>query len=539
MSTIFVNEDDAHFYSCHPTSDMTVGGLEQLVDYYAQNTQVGGVLFCTNLQKALFDSKAWEPLYADYDPQGGPDQPCLQLLSERHKQLTEGDHGANWVHNLWTLNRARGIDHHSVWLERCRHHGIEGWLTMRMNDCHGLKEFAQTQAGIAKFDQWLMLCASKHWQGNPQLRRAPWRWECSWEGAYDYSHKEVRDHHMSLIIELCERFDMHGLELDWMRWGMVFAPGKESAGRALLNDFVREVRSHLDACAKRVGHPVRLGVRVPAEPQEALANGFDVPAWVRNGYVDQVTLSGFFGLANFDFPIELWRLILGDEVRILTHGAGVTTPYPEFNDATQHLDFHHGSAASALQRGSQGIYLFNECYTESSRPAELKTMLQTIGSIDTVQKVTRRHPVTFPAHRAPGDSSRTILPITLTPHAIGGDMGRMEHNISLRIHIGPKPQTGKATLLLGFSTDTPQLDPSTIQARINGQLIHTIDDRPASGLEVNTMRRPKPTDPSVGSYLAYDLPLDLLQDDTNVIEFLPPEIDGSLTWAEIYIDPTA
>ncbi len=330
MRTIYVNQDDAHFYSCHPTSDMTVEGLKRLVDYYVQDTQVAGILFCTNLQKALYDSKVWEPLYADYAPDGGPDQPCLQCLNPKYRKIIAGDHGRNWVHNLWTLNRGRGIDHLSVWLERCRHHGIEGWLTMRMNDCHGLEEFAQTQAGIQNYDMWAMLCPSKHWQDNPQLRRASWRWERSWEGAYDYSHQAVRDHHMAFIREICQRFDMHGLELDWMRWGMVFGPGKEAAGRPLLNDFVMQVREYLDACAHRVGHPVKLAVRVPGEPQEALAHGFDVPAWVRNGCVDQVTLSNFSGTANFDFPIELWRMILGNEVRILTHGSGVAKPYPDF-----------------------------------------------------------------------------------------------------------------------------------------------------------------------------------------------------------------
>ena len=57
MRSIFLNQDDAHFYSCHPTSDMTVEGLERLVDFYVTDTQVAGLLFCTNLQKALFDSQ--------------------------------------------------------------------------------------------------------------------------------------------------------------------------------------------------------------------------------------------------------------------------------------------------------------------------------------------------------------------------------------------------------------------------------------------------------------------------------------------------
>lgn len=537
VRTIFLNEDDAHFYSCHPTSDMTVEGLQNLVDYYVKDTQIGGLLFCTNLQKALYDSKVWEPLYADYDPDGGPDQPCLSKIKPEIRQILPGDHGRNWVHNLWVLNRQHGINHQQVWIDRCRHHGIEGWLTMRMNDSHGLKEFAQNAQGIKSSQSWIMLAPSKHWQQNPQLRRAPWRWERSWEGSFDYALQEVRDHHMALITEISQRFDMDGLELDWMRWGLMFAPGGEAAGRDILTQFVREVRAKLDQTQERVGHPVRLGVRIPCEPQEALANGYDVPRWVREGLVDQVVLSSFFGQANLDIPIELWRLILGERVRLLAHAAGVVNAYPEAGVIVEHLDHQYGSAASALQRGADGIYLFNECYTESTRPDELKSMLQHQGSLDTIDKVTRRYPVTFACHRAPGDVQRTLLPIPLTPPSIGRDMGRMEHNITLRIHIGRRPCSGTATLLLAFSPDTPVLDAALIPARLNNMPIKPVSDRPRCSIEVNQIKHQPDFQEKIGSFMGFALPLEYLHDDTNVIEFLPPEVPGELRWAEILVEP--
>jgi hypothetical protein len=46
--TLFINEDDSHFTSCHPRADMTREGIERLADFYCDNTQVGGVLFCVN-----------------------------------------------------------------------------------------------------------------------------------------------------------------------------------------------------------------------------------------------------------------------------------------------------------------------------------------------------------------------------------------------------------------------------------------------------------------------------------------------------------
>ncbi len=542
MRSIFLNQDDAHFYSCHPTSDMTVEGLERLVDFYVTDTQVAGLLFCTNLQKALFDSQVWEPLYADYDPDAGPDQPCLAKLKPEIRQIVPGDHGRNWVHNLWVLNRKHGIKHHQVWIDRCRHHGIEGWLTMRMSDSHGLKEFERDAKGMESCGDWLMLCPSRHWQENPQLRRAPWRSERSWEGSYNYALPEVRDHHMALIDELCTTFDFDGLELDWMRWGLMFAPGDEAAGRAILSDFVQQVRSKLDQAEQRIGHPIRLGVRVPSEPQEALANGYDVPQWVRSGWVDQVVLSSFFGLANLDIPVELWRLILGDDVRLIAHASGVAAPYPDAGVTVGHLDHQYGCASSALHRGADGVYLFNECYTESSNPSQLKTMLEHQGSLETLDQVARRYPVTFACHRAPGDVQRALLPIPISPPSIGRDMGRMEHNITLRIYIGRKPSTGRAVLLLGFCPDTPMLNTEKLQARLNGQNIKPMVDRPTSAFENNTIDFGHDPLKTINQWIGFDLTLAMLHDDTNVIEFLPAEsfddVAGELRWAEIVVEPS-
>jgi len=62
-------------------------------------------------------ARAWETFWDGYDPALDEDQPALLR-----------GHG---VKNHLLL-RERGIDPFRVWLERCRHHGIEGWLTMRI-----------------------------------------------------------------------------------------------------------------------------------------------------------------------------------------------------------------------------------------------------------------------------------------------------------------------------------------------------------------------------------------------------------------------
>ena len=82
-----------------------------------------------------------------------------------------------------------------------------------------------------------------------------------------------------MIVETLARYDIDGLELDFMREPYLFSKGKEQEGGSILTTWVREIRGLTDAAAKRRGHPVKLGVRVPSSPQTALGLGFDAPAW--------------------------------------------------------------------------------------------------------------------------------------------------------------------------------------------------------------------------------------------------------------------
>ncbi|RMD73432.1 MAG: hypothetical protein D6820_18600, partial [Lentisphaerae bacterium] len=174
---LIINEDNAHFYISHPPQDMTEEGLTRLVQTYAASENLKAITFNVNVQRALFHSEVWEPLYHDYDPDGPPDQPALQWLPPHQRELRPGCHGRTWVHHLWLLH-ARGIDHFKVWLEACRRYGVEGWLSVRMNDCH------HNDHKDAFWHPTL-------WRERPDLHRAPYRDEGWFEGAFDYGKPEV------------------------------------------------------------------------------------------------------------------------------------------------------------------------------------------------------------------------------------------------------------------------------------------------------------------------------------------------------------
>ncbi len=76
-------------------------------------------------------------------------------------------------------------------------------------------------------------------------------------------------------METLDRYDIDGLELDFMREPYLFSAGKEAEGAPILTAWLREIRKLVDDAAAKRGHPIRLGVRVPSRPEVASAMGLD------------------------------------------------------------------------------------------------------------------------------------------------------------------------------------------------------------------------------------------------------------------------
>lgn len=521
---LLFDEDNSHFYQCHPEVDMTVAGLERLVDGYADAMagRPGGLVFCANVQRALFDSKVWEPLWRDYDPQGGDDQPCLMHLSPAGRRFAPGSH-RNWVHHLQLL-AARGIDHLGTWLARSRARGLEAWLSMRMNDCH------HNPAPAAFWHP-------DFWRRHPETHRAAHRDEGWFETAYDYAAPGVVEHHLALLRELTERFDADGLLLDWVRWVHHFRPGHERRGAGILTAVMREARRLIRLQAERLGRPVRLGVRLPADLAAADALGYDVATWAAEDLVDDVILAPFFEQAAFDWRIGLWRAVLGPQVRIHCQPERTQRAFPAAGERGKVSDHRllYGGAASALQRGTDGIYLFNECYREGNPgcpvnrafPGQLAELLRGAADPAWLAERPRRHSVSYHQIQAYGSPAGTPLPVRLSRAPDHWEFARYRDCIPLSIPLGPVPRSAPVRLLIGLSEEAAALAEGDFTLWINsrpGAVACQAGAAPRGGLP-----------PVAVKVLAWELARELLHDDSNLIELLPPNRPGAIVWAELAV----
>ena len=240
----------------------------------------------------------------------------------------------------------------------------------------------------------------------------------------------------------------------------------------------------------------------------------------------------------------LWRALIGPGIKILAHCESTVRPHPGYKRSYVSYEFLFGSAASALHRGADGVYLFNECYRESDEPELLGYVLEHAGNPETLHRTVRRHAVTYPQIYAPGSGIGTVLPIPLKPNEEGADFGRFEENITLRISVGTLPADYTACVRLGFSKETPELNGEAMAVRTNTSptaFLSADDPRiryKDVAAELKTrLGRPPHFPPEVSQSLCYRIPDGALQDDVNVVEFMPPGVTGNLVWAEILIIP--
>ncbi len=487
-NALILNEDDSHFFSSRESDAMSREGLDAFIDQYA-GTAVTHLFLCPNAMRASFRSRTREAIW---DPVDG------RSPSNR------------WVDNARSLHE-NGLDPYAVWIARCREKGISPWLSMRMNDIHSV-------------DEPNSFMHSSFWREHPEFWRVPNGSASPWQNrAMNYAHAEVRAHQMAFVQELLERYDPDGLELDWMRFGWHLTPGREKEEGACLTEFVRDVRALVKAWTTRRGHPIGLGVRVPAHPDAAALLGMDGVQWAKDGLVDLLVPCPFWSSSDFDIPVELWKERLGSAAANVVVAPGLeynARPWPGGQAAANTLASAYGFAASALARGADALYLFNWMDSETRPvPAESYRRLVERGlKADVVGRAERRHPVCYRDTVPSGFPNGAVLPAE-------GPEGR-----EFRIHIGRAPAFGRVELIVGLA-QRDGVSTAAFHVEINGVEAPSADD-----LQETTDLGGDPA-----RAVRFLCPPPTVRDGYNTVRIVqtPGQPPQRIVWVELRIDPTA
>ena len=260
-----------------------------------------------------------------------------------------------------------GLDPYQVWIERSRQLGMRPWLSFRMNDCHCPAEetcflrpdffYEARREGLVMGDEY-----------------GYFRY------TFNYRHEKVRRLFLDYIEEQLWRYDVDGVELDFMREIICFDylhDDMEECAR-LMTDFVRSVRALTRRRAKEVGHPVSLCVRLTRDVEKSLVFGFDAKTWAKEGLVDVIVPSPRWAWSDSTIPVAEWQrecpgvLILPCIETLLASGEaveGMTHMTPETV---------RGHGVNFLGMGAKDLYVYNMFGEHGERD---RTVRATLGKL--------------------------------------------------------------------------------------------------------------------------------------------------------------
>ncbi|MBC8443410.1 family 10 glycosylhydrolase, partial [PVC group bacterium] len=246
---------------------------------------------------------------------------------------------------------AKGLDPIQVMVDFCHKQGIEIFWDMRMNDTH--------DSNLSSYGPYLLPKLKKEHPeylvgaANKQPPFGTW-------SSVDYAQPEVRDLLFRFLEEVCRKFDVDGIEMDFFRHACFFksvAHGSKASQAELdmMTDLVRRVRAMTEHEGLRRGRPILIAIRVPDCVDYSRGIGLDVERWLADGLVDILVGTGYFRLNRWEHLVELGH----------KHGVSV---YPCLSDSRvrgetrfhrRAIESYRGRALNAWNAGADGIYIFN------------------------------------------------------------------------------------------------------------------------------------------------------------------------------------
>ncbi len=263
-----------------------------------------------------------------------------------------------------------GGDMVRTFVEHCRKLGVAPFISYRLNDGHHVRELQKAlQRGCPTQDM-----SRFYWENYSKYRLGPDPTDWG-QSVFNWAIPEVREHKFALIEEICRKYDIAGLELDFLRHPNYFRLEETSSAqrREIMTAFVRRVRQALDKTTPP-GRRRWLCARVPALLEAMDEPGIDPVAFAEAG-VDMLNLSSsYFTCQATDLP-EVRRRVPDSSLYLeMTHtpmtgkalGGSGTQVFQRTTDEQFYTTAH-----LAYTQGADGVSLFNFVYYREHQLPEL------------------------------------------------------------------------------------------------------------------------------------------------------------------------
>jgi hypothetical protein len=479
---IFNNDGNEPVYLCKTTAP------EELLSYRTAplaGTHVDAIFYCT-----------WSSGFGLFTH----DTKVGQVFSTR-----EGLFARNFAPQMI----AAGTDPLRVMVEFGRKHGIEVFWSFRLNDTH---DGSGADYGPIMFRANRLKVEHPEWLiGTPQQKPKFGAWS-----AVDFTRAEIRDLAFRFAEEVCQRYDVDGIEIDFFRHPVFFKRAALSGTecndeeRALMTDLVSRIRRMTEVEGRRRGRPILVALRVPDSIAYARAIGLDLPRWLGDGLFDLLMPGGYFRLEDHADTVALAR----------RHGVKV---YPSLDESRvrdpaarklrSSTAAYRARAYEAWSAGADGVYLFN-----SFNPKD--PIWRELGSPALLAAAPRDH---FASVLGQGAAAGGAL-----PHAAFMQIPRLNPASPLALKPGATQET---TIDLGAApaVDSSRGRPATEILRLQ------FNRAPAAGaIRVAVNGAAAPAGTMTGAWLELALPPGLLRPGRNTVAVTLASGAAAVSWTDLH-----
>ena len=331
-------------------------------------TQVDSVFICSGATHVLNHPSSVAESYADIVDRYG---------------LTGGnfDHFRDNMRALETL----GTDAIKLTVDFCKKNRTEVFYSYRVNDLH----LAQGGSMNVERSTWWRE-HPEYWLGKPaditeedSLKYPatdPKRW--GW-AALNFELPEVRAYLLTILDDVANKYDLDGIEIDYLRAPLFFLPNLELKPATteqldILTDFQREVRLTALRAAQKRGRPMLVAARVPTTTSRCLHVGIDIQRWLKDDLVDIISLGGGYVPLNADWApmLNLGRRYDVPVYPVLSASG--------FRGTYAAIEAWRAAASNAYGAGAEGIYLFNHSPNKPSAQFKELGDPKTLAAMDKI-----------------------------------------------------------------------------------------------------------------------------------------------------------
>jgi len=246
----------------------------------------------------------------------------------------------------------KGLDPLTIVTDFCREKDIEIFWSMRMNDIH--------DAWGAWYSPHLFPPVKQEhpeWLVGSKENVPP---NGTW-ASVDFTVPEIREMAFRFFEEVCNNYDVDGVELDFFRhpvyfkryaWEGVTTPEE----RAMMTDLLRRIRTMADDVGKKRGRPILITVRVPDSVDFCRDMGLDIEAWMADDLIDILVPSGYFRLHPWEDSVALAKKY---DVPVYPCLSESRIKDPEARKIRASRESYRARAMDVWQSGASGVYMFN------------------------------------------------------------------------------------------------------------------------------------------------------------------------------------